>query len=140
MTDSKNRDGYAKPVIYFGPTSPVFQSTRNYFATPNRFCHEYAMKNSHGSERNKTNANTGTGATTKSSEVDFMTQRQIKFGDPAPTVCKTCERPPHGYEWLGIYFIECSLCGQKTPHMPTLADAVAAWNRGQRHAIKVTAA
>ncbi len=69
-----------------------------------------------------------------------MTQRQIKFGDVQATVCKTCNRPPHAYAWLEIYFVECSRCGQKTPHMPTLVDAVSAWNRGQRHAIKQTAA
>jgi hypothetical protein len=69
-----------------------------------------------------------------------MTQRQIKFGETSPTVCKTCERPPHAYEWLGIYFVECSLCGQKTPHMPTLVEAVGMWNRGQRFTIKHSAA
>lgn len=69
-----------------------------------------------------------------------MTQVQIKFTDAQPTVCKTCDRPPHAYRWLEIFFVECSLCGQKTPHMPTLNEAVGAWNRGQRHAIRKTVA
>jgi hypothetical protein len=69
-----------------------------------------------------------------------MTQVQVKIEGLRATICKTCERPPHAYHWLDVYFVECSICGKKTAHKATLEQAVRAWNRGARHAIQHTAA
>ena len=63
----------------------------------------------------------------------------MKIDGVQPTACNGCEKTPHAYEEHGRHFVECSRCGVVTPRHNTQAEAVQAWNKFQRHGVRVTA-
>ncbi len=63
-------------------------------------------------------------------------QRQTKITtDVQPSVCSDCGRAPHAYidNITDRQRIECEPCAKIGGWYPTQLEAVAAWNRGERH-------
>lgn len=64
-----------------------------------------------------------------------MIQEQIKVeGQFAPCICG---RQPRIYRVRGreLFLLECAPCGTRTPKLPTLQQAVEAWEAGERVAM-----